>query len=355
PETAPEEGVDYKPPDINTFPEGPLRTAEESHRKGFTAKLKKRIMAFALYHFVNKHLKGSEKLVAKTCDTFRDLREEQPRKKTDLQRYQELHYEERVKPEFNEFWKGGGKELVKEKNRLAEMNTFSKGKFDSEDPKFIEALRALNASIYAEELQKYAKRGEWKGTAEDYFDAWMRSKAVLTALCDAIAKIFGTQVTMFLTGPRHDGMIRTSSMTSMVPDSQTSMAFQDFLPEKYAEIHTYCNQYARHVFSEEECKKRVFTPDESVVVDEQQVGWERFATSDDHAFTPAAAPIVRPDLAVSAGSDDLPVSPDPDPLVPCPSLTPSLAPTQPAISSRTSTRVQPTQLCLSAFPKRGTK
>ncbi|KAK7023433.1 hypothetical protein VNI00_016739 [Paramarasmius palmivorus] len=98
PDVIPEPGVDYKPEDINTFPEGLLRGEEMKRRNNYKRKLRKRIINWANYHFRLKHVKSDEKLVSMVSKTIRDLREEVPQKKTDLQRYQELHYQGRVTP-----------------------------------------------------------------------------------------------------------------------------------------------------------------------------------------------------------------------------------------------------------------
>jgi hypothetical protein len=186
PEVAPVDETDYSSPDINTFAEGPVRNAEIKRRADFRKKLKKvssgveisevnvdlpiaqRIINWASYHFKLKHIKTDEKLVAMTCKTFRDLREDVPRKKCDFQRYQELHYHDRVKPEFDAYWQESGQKLMSGNHLISERNSFSKKKWESEDEQFVQELRAENAKIYAEDMAKYAARGEWKGTAEDF-------------------------------------------------------------------------------------------------------------------------------------------------------------------------------------------
>ncbi|KAK7045512.1 hypothetical protein VNI00_007344 [Paramarasmius palmivorus] len=299
PEVAPEPDVDYTPPDINTFPEGAERGKEVKSRSTHRRKVKKKIINWANYHFRHKLAKSDQKLVSMITETVRELREEVPRKKTDVQRYQELHYADRVKDDFDNYWEGGANKLISGNYRLSEMNKFSKEKWEMEDEEFMKLLREENARIYAEDLMKYSQRGNWTGSAEDYSDAWLRSKTVIAATVDAIAKHFGVAVILLAAGPRDDGVIRTESITSIVPTSQTNDSFQTFNPEKCQEIHEHCTAFAKHVFLKSECESRIFkrggSSNEVVDVDvDQQPGWERFSSSDSTGFTPAAAPVIRP-------------------------------------------------------------
>ncbi|ESK81676.1 hypothetical protein Moror_5458, partial [Moniliophthora roreri MCA 2997] len=265
------------PPDINTFPQRPLWNAESDCCQGFKKKLKKHIMNWANYYFKLRLIK----------------------KKTNIQRYQELHYENHIK-DFSMYWERGTKDLFKEKNQLNECNNFSK-KWLGGSPEFVEALQAKNAKIYAEEMTRYLKRGEWNGTAEDYSDAWKRAKPIITAVWDAIAIHFSIAVILFGIGPWDDRTIKTESVTSLVPCSQMLMMFQQFDCKKYRLIHQHCTKYASIIFSEEECKSQIVKADGTGDAEStRQLGWECFASSDDSSFMPAEMPIIRPELDASA-------------------------------------------------------
>jgi hypothetical protein len=185
-EEIPTPGVDYRPPDINSFPDDGTRAAEIQKRSIYRRKVRKvrrsscaleyltqlgflqRVINWASYHYRHKLAKSDNKLMKMVVNTVRDLREDVPRKKSDLQRYQELHYEGRVKSEFDDYWKGGADKLITGKNRLREINDFSQKMWEKEDEDFVKSLREENIRMYEEDLMKYAERGKWSGTAEEY-------------------------------------------------------------------------------------------------------------------------------------------------------------------------------------------
>ncbi|KAK7017862.1 hypothetical protein VNI00_018566 [Paramarasmius palmivorus] len=332
PEDLPEPGVDYAPPDINTFAKGTIRGEEVKRRAKRRKAVKKRIINWASYRFRLKYIKSDAKLVGMISKTVRDLREEVPRKKTDVQRYQELYYQDRVKEEFDTYWEGGAKDMIDGDYKLSEMNKYSKSKWEMEDEEFIREVREENARIYAADLQKYTERGKWSGTAEDFSDAWLRSKTVIAAVADALAKHFGVAVILLAAGPRDDGVIRTESITSIVPTSQTNDSFQTFNPEKCKEIHEHCTEFAKHVFLQSECESRIFKRGANAANSSskgdygseeggQVAGWERFSVSDDSTFKPAACPMIRPFPAEAVQNNVASVA-NPAPQIDPVSLTP---------------------------------
>ncbi|KAK7032444.1 hypothetical protein VNI00_013002 [Paramarasmius palmivorus] len=316
--------VSYAPPDINTFAEGTPRGVEMKRRINYKKKLKKRIINFANYHFRLKHVKSDEKLMSMISKTVRNLREDVPRKKSDLQYYQEMHYQDRVKNDFDNYWNGGAKTMISAEHKLSEINKFSKTKMEMEEEDFIRSLKEENSQTYARDLLKYSDRGKWNGSAEDFSDAWLRSKTVIAATADAIAMHFGVAVIIFAAGPRDDGVVKTESITSIVPTSQTNDSFQTFNPDKCKEIHEHCTEFAKHVFREylnllmmrqkililttvkSECESRVFKRGTSQAADvgdhgsveesDQQPGWERFSSYDGVIFKPAVNPVICPAL-----------------------------------------------------------
>ncbi|ESK84382.1 hypothetical protein Moror_10153 [Moniliophthora roreri MCA 2997] len=241
-EKDPKEGVNYTPPDINTFPEGPIRKAEEDRQAKVLEERKKKIHNWTNYHWNIKVTKSNEKLVQVTCKTIWDLWEDQLWKRSD--------------------WQPGPKQILKPSQMLAEINRFCRERFNNdEDPEFVKRVIAKNTKIYSEN---------------------MKSMLILvTAMADVVTIHFGVVVTIALHGPRSNGKIKTDIISSLVPCSQTELSFQDFDPDRYAELHNYANDYAAHVFYTD--------------LMQQPAGWEHVSTTDDNSvLVPAAAPVVIP-------------------------------------------------------------
>uniref|UniRef100_A0A0W0EZU8 Uncharacterized protein n=1 Tax=Moniliophthora roreri TaxID=221103 RepID=A0A0W0EZU8_MONRR len=135
-EKDPKEGVNYTPPDINTFPEGPIRKAEEDRQAKVLEERKKKIHNWTNYHWNIKVTKSNEKL---------------------------------VQDEFNASWAAGPKQILKPSQMLAEINRFCRERFNNdEDPEFVKRVIAKNTKIYSENMKRYLERGKWTGTAEEY-------------------------------------------------------------------------------------------------------------------------------------------------------------------------------------------
>ncbi|KAG7087080.1 hypothetical protein E1B28_013062 [Marasmius oreades] len=145
-----------------------------------------------------------------------------------------------------------------------ERNSFVEKKWVAETQEFKDALVSEIEGNYKEALAEYKRRGEWDGTALSYYEVWNKSRNLLPGITDAIGKLFGGGVVMFVFGPSAvDGDIVVRSCTGIIPNTKLNKTdLYDFDPQGFKAASSMCVRYGQAVFSSDFCKSRIVSKDD---------------------------------------------------------------------------------------------
>ncbi|KAK1224917.1 hypothetical protein PQX77_012157 [Marasmius sp. AFHP31] len=255
PEAAPEPGAVYTVKDINKFPEGKERDDEEIRREDRRKEIYGMISNWARYRWRKKKIDVSA--ITTIMRSMTDLRGgSYPRRAQDIQYYHNKYWESKFRTEFETYW-NVAKKRMSPKARLREMNRFVEQKLSQETEAYQEEIRAEVESKYKQEVDEYNRRQQWENSASGYNEVWKNADSFLPYLVDALAKFTGSGVSLFLYGPRDKGEIECDSISSVVPDTQTTHYLKDFDEEAYSAFHNVCQRFAQATFSKEYCKSRI--------------------------------------------------------------------------------------------------
>ncbi|KAI3605213.1 hypothetical protein WG66_013060 [Moniliophthora roreri] len=259
-EEEPIPGFNHADPDINTFPKGPERNAENQRRAKFETDARTRIGNWSRHHWTAK--KTDRDVVNQVLRTMLQLMNARPRKVPILQRYQQEFWDTRLKISFEDHW-------AKANLPLNERNRYASLMFDKESEAFVKDLTEKNDKEYAAAMAAYRSKGTWNSNAATYFMAWKKVHRVGPTLADVLAQLLGVGCTIVLYGPRSDGNIDVTSIDGMVPESVSKAeSADDFDPKRMGEMKDFFRDYAADIFTEAVCQSRVY--DEEVEDEEAE-------------------------------------------------------------------------------------
>lgn len=93
-----------------------------------------------------------------------------PRKKSVLSLYSQLHYQDRIKPNFDRVW-AAAKNTLPSTARISMCCEYVKAQWENEPEEFREEIQRQADEAYAKEIEAYkAKDSSAEGTAESYHE-----------------------------------------------------------------------------------------------------------------------------------------------------------------------------------------
>ncbi|KAL0576142.1 hypothetical protein V5O48_005833 [Marasmius crinis-equi] len=255
PDEAPDPGKVYVTKDINEFT-GEERVAEEERRAQFKDTLRDKIGNAARYRWREKEKRADSQGMSMLLKSILNVLSDPPKKPVERQYYQKVYYPTRLKPGFDEYWKGRSKAAGDEKCRIKETNEYCDARWAKESEDFKAAMRKEMNENYAKEMKDHKDRMKWKDDAESYAKVWAKAPNLLPTIVLALAKVFGSGCSIFLYGPRADGEITVDSVSATIPGAISRKDLSEFCPEVNARMHATCQQFAEALFSKEYCKSR---------------------------------------------------------------------------------------------------
>lgn len=115
--------------------------------------------------FWHKYGRGrtDQSTLNKTLLAMKDMSQQRPSKPKILHRYSQVHYKNRIKPNFGVFW--AEQEVIILKNQcLAMTQDFVQKSWLAESPEFRAAFEELVESEYQESLKSYSLRMDYSRT-----------------------------------------------------------------------------------------------------------------------------------------------------------------------------------------------
>ncbi|ESK83401.1 hypothetical protein Moror_15619 [Moniliophthora roreri MCA 2997] len=229
----PEEGKDYTPAPIESFPLE-QQAAELKCRAGTSKSYREHITSWARNHFGQK--KRDSDLTSEVLEVMTELMKVLPHRTSQLHMYQQMYYEDRVKEKFDVFWA----QLVKAKldsEWIREMNRFTARCLRDKEPEVKEKVLSSIQKEYDAAMEEYKNIGKWTSDAKKYRYNWKKAHLVIPPLADSLAKFFRVGVLVTMYGPMANGEISVQSVSSVIPDARTRLTLHQFNSDKLAQAH----------------------------------------------------------------------------------------------------------------------
>lgn len=94
---------------------------------------------------------------------MKDVSQQRPNKPKILHRYSQVHYKDRIKPNFDVFW-AEQEGIIAKNQRLAVTQDFIQKSWLAETPEFRAAFEELVEGEYQESLKAYSRRMDYSRT-----------------------------------------------------------------------------------------------------------------------------------------------------------------------------------------------
>ncbi|EEB99021.1 hypothetical protein MPER_01368 [Moniliophthora perniciosa FA553] len=99
------------------------------------------------------------------------------------------------------------------------MTTFCKQKFAEAPEDVQEDVEARAKKEYDAAMTEYMSRNEWKSDAESYSQIFAKFDEATGPVADSLAMLLGCAVTIVAYGPRDNGTLDVTSMSSAAPEA----------------------------------------------------------------------------------------------------------------------------------------
>ncbi|KAK6977464.1 hypothetical protein R3P38DRAFT_2581825 [Favolaschia claudopus] len=304
------------PPVISSNPSA----EEKTRRDDIRAVLRTKLSGWFRTRFRNKKVhSGSIGRILTSMHKMSGVAK-RPRRKNTVTVYSNLHYEKRLKNDFNQLW-AEAKDANPGNSRLAMSQDFVRSRWAQESPEFKESVEKQAAEMHAAAVKEWQEKRtlpEGNGNAETFHEALETLEEVAIPMADALADRLGSHVVVLVVGPvgSQKGEVCLRTIFSDTSSCQTSKTWAEFDHSGFSAMEKSITRYGRALFSKAECRDRAWPP---LAPDaEQLTSLIQMPPAPAPPSTALAPPApVAPPRTVKAAPvvptpvDDMPISPPP--------------------------------------------
>ncbi|KAJ7715477.1 hypothetical protein B0H16DRAFT_1741919 [Mycena metata] len=291
---------------------------EKARRVGIRTQLRQKLGNWYRTRYRNKKANGgSIKMILSAMQSMSGAGQ-RPRRKSAVAIYSKLHYDERLKADFDKVW-AAAKETTPANMRISMSQNYVHTRWEAESDEFKAGIEEQCITMHAEALEKWraGRQVDQQSSAEDYHEALGNLEDVGIPLADALAERLGMHVVILAVGPvgEQEGQVRLRTVFSDTSFGQTSKTWSQYDHRGFTAMEESITRYGNAFFTKADCDARAWPQLNPASV-------SGLLPMPPPPTVPGAVPAVMPVAPAPAVSGLLPMPPPPTVLGAVPAVIP---------------------------------